>query len=1123
MRTPRIGSSRGRPGARRASDTATARVQAVPGGKVLARLGFFVRQRADQFGDSAARPSRPRRARRRRARSRKPQEPSVLLRAHDLGVTAPAAAMPVQQAWRPLGPYSVPHGQTYGSGPRSRPSISGRVSSVAVDPGNASHVLAGAAGGGVWESLDAGRTWAPRTDDQPSLAIGAVAFDPTNPAIAYAGTGEGDSTFAGDPCLLGVGLLKSADGGRTWTLHARAPFERLGFFDLAVDPADGRHLLAATTDGLFESKNGGDTWQRRRIQRTWSVSFRPDAATAGAREALAACDDGLFRSTNGGGSWSAVSLPNLPSLERMAARHAPSDGNVAYVFAASASRGFFWRRAVFGGAFTRASLPQDLDVGQAFYDWFLAVAPNNPDVVYLGAIEAHRGVRSPTGQWRWTTISAKPAGDSIHPDQHAIAFSPVDPTVVWIGNDGGVYRSPDAGVTWASLNKGLNVTEIEFLAQHPRFETWLLAGTQDNGTLRFQGDTVWHHVRDGDGGDCGTDFGAPYTCYHSYYGMGVGRSTRGGAWETWTPAPDFIIGPPFGPNDTYPNGSLFYPPLDVNGRVVVQAGRKAFISRNAGAAWTGVALPVVGGEMASAVAASTPSRVYVGTNAGRVFRIDFASGAWQAPAALTRPAAGYLSDLFVDPTNASRLYVSYTSGINGRVFRSDDGGASWIRADAGLPDRLPINAIEIDPDHPETIFAAGDVGVYLSRNAGAAWSPFNNGLPNALVKDILFHPEARLLRAGTQARGVWEIAVDAATMPDVELYLRDSRVDSGRLSPSPSGVDDPFEFGAQAFWWQCTDLKIDAPSFLRPSPADVDFEVFGDDQSLEDGGIEFAAGLVNESPQASRTVRVFVQVHNRGVQPARQVVVKVFFAPASVTFPDLPAGFWANFPNNVVAPASAWQPIAAHQGIAQVAPGRSAIAAFDWAVPAALSNPVALFAALSAENDSIATTETNVAALVRSEKKVGLRNVTVVNPPPLVGPPVLAVPVTVAAPRGSTRVTLQIDRALASLLRGVVVGPGLARAAKQARWKRLKLSEADRTEIARLMAREPSLRKALKKFTAFAPPKGPLLQLHPVGRAPATLALLVRPHPPAGYGSLVQLDASGQPLGGLTLAARGVR
>lgn len=1113
--------------------TLKAALPRVPGGKALARRLFFEQQRAEQVGETPAevvarsRKVSPRSLSTAPRRERGAVGSSPFIAAVEALAAQPlATAMPVQQAWRPLGPASIPHGQTYGEGIGSRPSVSGRVSSLAIDPGDPRHILLGAAGGGVWESRDDGGTWAPRTDNQPSLSIGVVTFDPTNPSIAYAGTGEGISAFSDGTHLLGVGLLRSVDGGTSWTLHARAPFERTGFYDLAVDPLDGDHLLAATTVGLFQSTDGGVHWTRRRSQLTWNVSFGPQLGGNTAREIFAACSDGLFRSTNGGSTWTSVPLPGGTNLVRLEVCHAPSDANIVYAFGAT-NAGLVWRRSVLGGTFSTVPLPPDLEVGQAWYDWFAAVAPNNPNVLYVGAINVHKGLRSASGQWSWTNISARTTGDSIHPDQHAIAFSPLDPNMVYIGNDGGIFRSPDGGLTWKTLNKGLSICEVEFLAQHPQFEAWLLAGTQDNGTLRYQGDSVWFHVGDGDGGDCGVDLGSPYNCYHTYFGMGVAKSTKGGDWSSFTGPPDFVIGPKVLPEENYRDkdpGALFYPPVEVNGRVIAQAGNKVFISSNAGTDWTRVDLNLTGGELSSALAIPSATRVFAGTNVGNIFRIDFRQGAWQPPIALTSPAAGFISDLLVDPTNANRMYAAFSSlPGGGGVFRSDNAGSSWTRLGTGLPPRLPINAIEIDPANPDTIFCAADLGVYISHNAGGAWAPFNNGLPNALVKDLLFHPVARLLRAGTQSRGVWEIAVDAATVPDVEIYLRDSSVDTGRLSPSPSGVSDPFLFGAQTFWWQCKDIKVDSPSFHRPAPGDVDFEVFSDDQSLFDQGIEFAAGLSNENPQRNRTVRVYVQVHNRGVNPALNLTVKVFFAAAGTTFPDLPAGFWTNYPNNILPANSPWQAIASHQTVSSVAGGRTEIVAFEWRVPATAPNQVALLALISADNDSLVTTETSVATLVTTQKKCGLKNITVVNPASQAGPPVMAVPLQVraAGPLSPGTLALEIDRGGAAMLRGIVLGKRFAKAAKKAKWKEVKLTAEDKVELARVIADNPQLKKDLHLTSAFAAKKGPLVDSFelPEGES-EPLVLLVRPDPGPRYGSLIQTDGQGNLMGGITLAAR---
>ncbi len=976
-----------------------------------------------------------------------------------------AAAAPVPQTWQPLGPYYMPHGQTYGAGPGSRPPVAGRISTVAIDPADASHILCGAAGGGVWESRDAGRTWQPRTDDQPSLAIGAVAFDPSAPLRVFAGTGEGNVGAAGSENVRAAGLLFSADGGATWASVLADPFMGTSFYDLLVDREDGNHLLAATTNGVYETTDGGATWARRRNALTWSLSKHAPVPTnpANGSEVFAATADGLFRSVNGGTSWSGVSLPGAPAggeLVRMAVSHAPGNGSVAYVFAAYDMGGEdpaprLWRRATFGGPFTAITPPTDLETGQAWYDWFLGVAPNNPNLIYLGAINVHRGIRQASGSWTWLNVSAKtPTGDSIHPDQHAITFSPADPNVVYIGNDGGIYRSPDAGMTWESLNKGLCITEIEFLAQHPEYDAWILAGTQDNGTIRYEGQQSWYQVQDGDGGDCGVDDGSPATCYHSFYGPYIEKSTQGGGWNSWTPTVT---------NALANEESLFYPPLEVNGKLVVRGATRIWISRDGGGTWTNKPLPGLTG-FPSALAAPTQDRIYAGSAQGELYRLDRTGTTWSVTRLASPHPGGFVSDLLSD----GGLWATVNDGGSGRVFRSTDDGATWTDRSTGLPTTVALHAIEIDRANPNTLFVGCDVGVYRTTDGGANWTPLVRGLPNVLVKDLLLHPKSRLLRVGTQARGVWELSLPTTTMPDVAIYLRDHAADTGREAPSPDNVPNPFQPGSNLFWWQSPDIKIDSSPFRVATLDDLDFSIYSDDRSKEDSGIEFASGLLDERPVRGQTVRVYVQVHNRGSRAATNVAVRVFVASASLTWPDLPAAFWTSFPNNTLPASSPWQPIANHRMIASIDSGRSAVVGFDWFVPLTAVASVGLLAVTSADNDTIHETELAVADLVRTSRYCAMRNYALVNPPPLAGPIAPGMALDLWPVAGAQ--TLSFDRGGLSLVRGLVVDKTLAAIAKKAGWKSLKLTAEDAEYLAQLTDRRPELKKQLVLRHAWQPP-----------------------------------------------------
>jgi hypothetical protein len=648
--------------------------------------------------------------------------------------------------WRSLGPWTIPNGQTYGA---SRVNVAGRISSIAMDPSNAAHILVGAANGGVWESRDRGASWAPRTDYAATLAIGAIAFDRTNPRNVYCGLGEGDWWW-----WLGAGMLRSSDGGASWSTLCTAPFVGQGFYALVVDPANGRHLLAGTTGGLYVSTNGGVSWTRRRAVRTWSIAISP-AGGAGA-EILAACSDGIWRSTNGGTSWTAVTLPRSPgTFTRLAVAIAPSNRTIAYAWGAgppntaSGPTPYLWRRA--SGTWRVQGTPPGVATGQAWYDWFLGVSPDRANQIYLGAISVHRGDLATV--WTWRDIASRPTGDSIHPDQHAIAFEPGRPDTIYVGNDGGLYMSPNRGTNWQHRNNGLVITEFEYLAQHHGSARWLIGGTQDNGTERWLGSPTWEHVADGDGGDCGVNRANPTTVFHTFYGMSPQRSTAGGSWGTWASVyPPVPVG----------EGGPFYPPFEcsaTNGDTIAIGGNALYVSRNSGTAWTRLAYP--SGGTASGLGVPNADTVYVGLGDGRILRTTWTGAAWSALTALTTPRAGAaVSDIEVDSANPLRIWVTYFTVGGGRVYRSDNGGTNWTdRTTAGLPN-LSINAIALDPWNGNRAWVAASLGVYQTTDGGASWTGFAASLPNAYVGDLLFHPHARVLRAGLRNRGAWEIPVD---------------------------------------------------------------------------------------------------------------------------------------------------------------------------------------------------------------------------------------------------------------------------------------------------------------------------------------------------------------------------
>ena len=594
--------------------------------------------------------------------------------------------------------------------------------------------------------------------------------------------------------------------------------------------------------------------------------------------------------------------------------------------------------------------------------------------------------------------------------------------------------------------------------------------------------------------------------------MYLERSTKGGAWGSW-----ITTGLPSTSNDE----GLFYPPVEVSGSVVVKASNTVYVSRTRGTpgSWAKINLP--GTRLATALSLPDKKTILVGTDDGRMYKITFSSltNTWTT-VTLATPRAGYVSDIISDPDDSDIIWATYSNVNGGHVFRSDDDGGSWADVSSSLPN-IPVNSIELDPSNTDTVFVAADVGVYRSDDAGLSWNAFSLGLPNALAKDLLFHPESRLLRVATKSRGIWEIQVDSSGQPEVAVFVRDNVIDSGRVTPSPSSVDNPYSIGEQVFWWESPDIKIDSPSYQSSGIDGLDFEIFEDDQSMIDNGIEFSAGLQSESIQAAGVSRVYVQVHNRGVKPAIDVDVRVFFTAASAVFPNLPSGFWSGFPSNTVSANSPWQPVADHRTIPGIAPGRSKIIGFNWATPASFSGQVSLLSFVSAANDVISTTELNIESLVKSVNKCAVKSGLAINPSPLAGPVRAIVPIQIPTRSKKSFKVRTIGKS--GLIRGLILSKAVVKREKSY-LKKVELTEQDREEILRLVEKSPKLKNKLDLKYAYTckskSKKVALLEtLKKSDLAEGQLIVVLNRKSRSGSQSLVVENAAGDPIGGFKFSS----
>lgn len=408
------------------------------------------------------------------------------LQERDTGTESARGPAPVDTAranWTPLGPLAVPNGQTYGG---ARVLISGRVTSVAPHPVNGNIIYIGTSRGGVWRTRDAGTTWTALGDHQPSLAIGALATSESNPDVLYAGTGEGNvqrySTAyplsSAPGVYLGIGVLRSIDGGDTWTHYAAALLANHSFYRIVVDRSNSDRAFAATSAGLCRTTDGVN-WSTLTggglpiidatvIACTDVVIDHGDAT--GNTVYVAFWRSGIYKSTNAlaaNPTFTQLStgLPAGSTTSRISLTQSRSSPAHKYALIASSGDAFLGLYRTNNAAGTTWELCSSSST-IALYGAFTSdvnVDPTTPDLVYVSGVELYKCRRDAmTGVWSATNV-----GNHIHPDSHALAFHPTLNQTIYSGNDGGIYVSRDGGATWDdSPNEGLCLLQYEAIDHH---------------------------------------------------------------------------------------------------------------------------------------------------------------------------------------------------------------------------------------------------------------------------------------------------------------------------------------------------------------------------------------------------------------------------------------------------------------------------------------------------------------------------------------------------------------------------------------------------------------------------------------------------------------------------------
>ena len=890
------------------------------------------------------------------------------------------APIPGSCNWVPLGPAPFVHGRGSPGGNNT-----GRTRCLAIDPVSPWRMYAGTAAAGVWKSLDSGATWAPKTDDKFSLAIGALAIDPVTPSIVYAGTGEyvPGSDYG---VYYGRGLLRSDDFGDTWAEMGIVEFDLAEIARIVIDPANTANLFVAASNGIWQSVNSGTSWTQLTADACTDLVLVRDPAQAGTRRLIAGFAFGEVHQSvdngSGWGSFTTISVPGAPAASgRIVFGVCRTQANTMY--AAFCEQGGINFKHVarsddWGQTWAARNIPATGPLWAANYCMAIQPHPTMPDTVLLGVVGVFM---STDGGSTWTIITNAgigPVGNAgVHADVHSITWDPFDANRVFVTCDGGVFTTPDGGATWQARNLDISALQFYDLGQHPVYEAILIGGSQDNGGFHYSGAPIWKRTwvapelnPDKMGGDGVIAQIDPFDGYIHYYGTGpeASASRSDDAGKTFGAAPwSFFPGSEW--------DAPFYCDPSTAG-VLVTGGTRVWRSDARGDAGTWLEIT---GDLAEPLRSigfdpSNPRVLYAGTIGGHVYRLTGPmAGAWTA-ATVTNddvtytglPAGMGISSIAVDSSGnvwvtSSNLLETMATGefTNDHVFRLDAGAMAWVSRSNGLAVANPINTIVIDPADSTRVFCGGDRGVYAWDAAAQTWNAFDQGLANAPVWKLAIHAPSRKLRAATYGRGVWERSLDNVDCTDHFLYLRDNLVDSGR-TPSPDNVPHPYIAGELCHRWQSPDIVVDP---------------FAQTTSLVTSPIEIYDGVANLGAKRGAN-RVYVLVNNKGPFAVTSVAVRVFFAPASMGLPPFPMGL-LNDPFTWNPPGStSWTPIApAAFMIARIEPGTTRLASWDFVIPASAPEHSCLMAFVtSAEDPFAAAGIANPDQLVVQNRKVALRN-----------------------------------------------------------------------------------------------------------------------------------------------------
>ena len=683
--------------------------------------------------------------------------------------------------------------------------MSGRITAIDAVIANPSIFYVGAASGGVWKTENSGHSWLPVFDEQPIQNIGAIAIQQSNPAVVWVGTGEGNPR---NSLNLGGGIYKSLDAGKTWKKMGLD--KTICIHRVVIDPVNPNTVYAAAIGnpyaehperGVFKTTDGGETWNKilyandttgcadlimdpsnpnKLIAAMWQFRRTPWNLKSGGK------GSGLFLTVDGGKNWKQITKDDgLPEgqLGRIGIAFSRSMPSRVYAKVEATKNGFY--KSDDGGfKWTLVNSDAAQITDRPFYYQEIYVDPKNENRIY----DVHSTITfSEDGGKSFSTMIPY---SGIHPDHHAWWINPEDPNHIIEGNDGGIGISRDRGKTWV-FDEKIPVGQFYHVNVDNELPYNVMGGMQDNGSWLGPAYTwtnggirnyYWSNVGGGDGFDVVSDPEDANWVYSMSQGGNVGRRN----WKTgegWFIKPQ-ALNPEIKLRFNW-NAAIALDPFDK--KTVYYGSQYLHKSTDKGVSWDiispdltsndtlkiaayqntgGLTMDITGAETHCSILAIEPSAkekgtIWVSTDDGNVQLTRDGGKTWTSfygkiPG---MPVGCWIPQVKASVYNAGEVFIvtnDYRRGdMKPYIFRTTDYGKTWTR----MIDENKVKGYALcvlqDPTQPNLIFVGTENGLWISLDNGISFEQFKNGYPSVSTYDLVIQEREADLVIGTFGRALW--------------------------------------------------------------------------------------------------------------------------------------------------------------------------------------------------------------------------------------------------------------------------------------------------------------------------------------------------------------------------------